>query len=156
MHSFTILALGKAQESWQIEAITQYLTRLKPYAATRLVEIPDESESSTTSTAQLRYREAEKLRRQIPSGSTVISLDETGKNLSSQEWADLLKDEADRGTPLCFLLGGANGLDTELRTSTHKTVSLGKQTMPHMLARIVLLEQLYRAETILRGKTYHR
>lgn len=156
MHSFTILALGKAQESWQIDAIAQYLTRLKPYATARIIEIPDESESPTTSTAQLRHREAEKIRRQIPSGSTVIALDETGKNLSSQEWADLLKNEAERGTPLAFLLGGANGLDPELRTSAQKVVTFGKHTMPHMLARIVLLEQLYRAETILRGKTYHR
>ncbi len=156
MHSFTILALGKAQESWQTEAIAQYLTRLKPYAAVKLIEIPDEAESATTSTAQLRHRESEKLRRQIPSGSTIIALDETGKSLSSQEWADFLEREAERGTPLTFLLGGANGLDPELRTSARTTISFGKHTMPHMLARIVLLEQLYRAETILRGKTYHR
>lgn len=156
MHSFHILALGKAQESWQTEAVTQYLTRLKPYAVAKLIEIPDEPESSTASTAQLRHREAEKLRRQIPSGSTIIALDETGKNLSSQEWADFLEREAERGTPLTFLLGGANGLDPDLRASARAIMSFGKHTMPHMLARIILLEQLYRAETILRGKTYHR
>lgn len=156
MHSLHILTLGKAQESWQTEAIAQYATRLKPYAVVKILEIPDESESPTMTSAQLRLREGEKLRRSIPTGSTVIALDETGKNLSSQEWADLLSAEAERGTPLTFLVGGANGLDPELRSSAHKVLSLGKHTMPHMLARIVLLEQLYRAETILKGKTYHR
>ncbi len=156
MHTFTILAVGKAQESWQTEAISQYTTRLKPYAAVKIVEIPDEPESPTTSTAQIRHIEAEKLLRRIPAGSTLIALDETGKNLSSQEWAELLQNEAERGTPITLLIGGTNGLDPALRQSVQKSISLGKHTMPHILARIVLLEQLYRAETILKGKTYHR
>lgn len=156
MHSFTIIAAGKVQEPWQAEAVAGYLTRLKPYATARVIEIPDEPESPTVSIIHLRRREAERFRRQIPSGSTVLALDEGGKNLSSSAWAEAVRQEAELGTPLVFLLGGANGLDPELLASAHAVISLGKQTLPHILARIVLLEQLYRAETILKGKTYHR
>lgn len=156
MHSIHILALGSAQEPWQNEAVQQYLTRLRPFAQVRLTELPDEAESPTVTKATIQKREAELILKHIPQGSLVIALDETGKNLSSQEWAQLLSAEADRGVPLTCILGGASGLDPALRAKAQRVISLGKHTMPHMLARIVLLEQLYRAETILRGKTYHR
>ncbi len=156
MHIFRLFAMGSAQESWQNEAISQYLVRLKPYARIELVEIPDERESSTVPAERLRSKEAELILRRIPEGSVVIALDETGKNLSSPDWAKLVETEGGRGATLTFVMGGANGLDPSVRSRANHVLSLGKQTLPHMLARIVLLEQLYRTETILQGKTYHR
>ena len=156
MHSIHILALGSAQESWQKDAIEQYLTRIRPFAQVRLTELPDEAESPTVTKATIQKREADLISKHVPQGSLLIALDETGKNLSSQEWAQLLAEEAERGIPLTCILGGASGLDPALRAKAQRVISLGKHTMPHMLARIVLLEQVYRAETILKGKTYHR
>lgn len=156
MHTIHIIAMGRAQESWQSEAIQQYLTRLRPFAQIRLTELPDEAESPTMTRAVIQQREAALMRKQLPLHSFVVALDETGKACSSSEWAQLLLDEAERGQPITFLLGGAGGLSPELRAEAHRVISLGKHTMPHMLARIVVLEQLYRAETILKGKTYHR
>lgn len=156
MHIFTILAVGSAQESWQTEAISQYLTRLRPFARVELVSLPDEPESPTVSRETLKQREAAALLKRIPRDAVVIALDETGKNLSSSDWAGFIQEEAERGIPLAFILGGANGLDASVRARAQRTLSFGKQTVPHMLARIMLLEQLYRAETILKGKTYHR
>lgn len=156
MHTIHLLVLGSVQESWQNEAISQYLARLRPYARVQIIEIPDEKESSTVPIERLRAREADAILRRAPTESVFCVLDEGGKTLSSQEWADLLDEEAGRGTPITFVIGGANGLDASVRTRAKRVLSFGKQTMPHILARIVLLEQLYRAETILIGKTYHK
>lgn len=156
MHILRLYVVGSPQESWQNEAISQYLLRLKPFAKVEQVELPDERESATVPASRLRAKEAEALLRRIPSDSIVIALDETGKTLTSQEWADFIEEKGGRGAPLAFVMGGANGLDPSVRARANHVFSLGKQTLPHILARIVLLEQLYRAETILNGKTYHR
>lgn len=156
MHSLTLLTFGSAQESWQNEAQNQYLSRIKPFAHVQCVELPDQAQSPTVNPDMVRAREADILLKRLPAHGFVIALDERGKNLSSSEWAELLTQEAERGTPITLVMGGANGLDERIRARAHKVASLGKQTMPHILARIVLLEQLYRAETILRGKIYHR
>lgn len=151
-----VMAAGSAQEAWQKEAVLQYLARLKPYANVQLIEIPDERESPTVPAERLRAREGETFRKRIKIPCILVALDETGKQLSSPEWAEFLEKTGERGLPLVFLLGGANGLDPALRQDADYVLSLGKQTMPHVLARIVLLEQLYRAQAILRGKAYHR
>ena len=104
----------------------------------------------------MQAREAEGLRRRLPKRGTVVALDEGGTQLSSAEWAVFLRQATEQGQPLAFILGGANGLDPEVRRAADRVFALGRQTLPHILARIVLLEQLYRAETILQGKAYHR
>ncbi len=156
MHTIHCLVVGSAQESWQKEAISQYIARLRPYTKIQLIEIPDERESSTVPVERLRAREAEVILRRIPSESVLFVLDEGGKTFSSAEWASFLESEAGNGTPITFVIGGANGLDSSIRERAKRVISFGKQTLPHILARIVLLEQIYRAETILLGKTYHR
>ncbi|SFA85548.1 23S rRNA (pseudouridine1915-N3)-methyltransferase [Poseidonocella pacifica] len=101
--------------------------------------------------------EAALLRKALPSGATTCALDERGRVLDSVEFAALLGKWRDEGRgDLAFLIGGADGLARDLRTEAEATLSLGKMVWPHMLARVMLCEQIYRATTILAGLPYHR
>lgn len=157
MKSIHIRAVGSPTEPWQSEAISMYLDRLKPFAKVELTEIAEGHQGSAKpDAAKTRTREAESLVKGQPKGSFIIALDETGTNLDSPSFARKLEAWAEAGRPLVFLIGGSWGLDPALRSQANAVISLGKQTLPHNLARIVLLEQLYRAETIIRNKEYHK
>jgi 23S rRNA (pseudouridine1915-N3)-methyltransferase len=101
--------------------------------------------------------EADALTRAIPQGATLVALDERGRTLASPEFADRLEAFRDRGTAdLAFVIGGADGLLRDLRDGADLVLSFGPMVWPHMLARVMLFEQLYRAATILSGSPYHR
>lgn len=156
MHKLRIFTVGAPHENWQREAIHSFHTRLTPFAQLEVLELTDgASGSAKPDPNRVREKEGEAILKatgEIP----YIALDERGKNLNSQEWADLVKEQAETGQTLGFVIGGAWGLSDAVRNKAIKTVSFGKQTAPHILARILLLEQLYRAETILKGKEYHK
>lgn len=155
MHTFILRVIGKAQTPWQKEALEEYKTRLAPYANIQIIECSEGHQGSAKpDEAKTRVREAESLLSSLPPNAYLIALDEQGKNLSSTILAATIKQYTDR--PIVFFIGGSWGLDTSIRNRVHLVLSLGKQTFPHLLARIVLLEQLYRIETILQGKTYHK
>jgi 23S rRNA (pseudouridine1915-N3)-methyltransferase len=157
MKSIHIRAVGSPTEDWQSEAISMYLERLKPFTKVELTEVAEGHQGSAKpDTNKTRAREAESLAKGQPKGSFVIALDETGTNLDSPSFARKLETWSESGRPLVFLIGGSWGLDPALRSQAEAVISLGKQTLPHQLARIVLLEQLYRAETIIRKKEYHK
>lgn len=104
-----------------------------------------------------RYAEAALLGRAIPAGALVVALDERGRTLSSPEFAEQLGRWRDDGiSALAFLIGGADGLDPDLRDRADMVLSFGPMVWPHMLARAMLAEQLYRAASILAGAPYHR
>lgn len=156
MHKLRIFSIGSPHEDWQREAIHSFCTRLSPFAQLEVKELPDGAGGSAKPDPnRVREKEAESLRVAL-GGIPYIALDERGKNLSSAEWAELVKETAETGQAIGFVIGGAWGLDETIRNNALKTVSFGKQTAPHILARILLLEQLYRAETILKGKEYHK
>lgn len=156
MHKLRIFAVGTPHEDWQREAIHSFCTRLSPFAQLEVKEIADGSSGSAKPDPhRVKEKEGNTLLNTIGS-IPYVALDERGKNLSSAEWAELLKELAETGQTVGFVIGGAWGLDERVRNNAIKTVSFGKQTAPHILARILLLEQLYRAETILKGKEYHK
>lgn len=156
MHKLRIFSVGTPHEEWQREAIHSFCTRLSPFAQLEIKELPDGAGGSAKPDPnRVREKEAESLQNALD-GIPYIALDERGKNLSSTEWAELVKETAETGQAIGFVIGGAWGLDERIRTKALRTVSFGKQTAPHILARILLLEQLYRAETILKGKEYHK
>lgn len=156
MHKLRIFSIGSPHEDWQREAIHSFCTRLSPFAQLEVKELPDGAGGSAKPDPnRVREKEAESLQNAL-GGIPYIALDERGKNLSSAEWAELVKETAETGQTIGFVIGGAWGLDETIRNNALKTVSFGKQTAPHILARILLLEQLYRAETILKGKEYHK
>ena len=100
--------------------------------------------------------EADLLARAIPAGSAVIALDERGDQPTSPDFAARLASYRDTARDICFVIGGADGIDPSLRSRADWQISFGRMVWPHMLARVMLAEQLYRAATILAGSPYHR
>lgn len=106
---------------------------------------------------QLKEAESQLLLSSVPQGSKIVALDETGELLSSRVFAEKIGSWRDTGNQhIVFLIGGANGHADMVRRRADLTLSFGRMTLPHMLARVVLAEQLYRAYTILNGHPYHR
>jgi 23S rRNA (pseudouridine1915-N3)-methyltransferase len=137
--------IGKTKEP-AIQSLTdEYLKRLSHYADAQGMTLKDES-----ALLKLCGRKARRVR------YTLVLLDSRGKQLSSEEFAEFLGDHQDRNPlPLLFAVGPANGFTAEMRQEANLLLSLGKMTVAHELARVVLLEQLYRAFTILKGHPYH-
>jgi 23S rRNA (pseudouridine1915-N3)-methyltransferase len=138
--------IGKTKEP-AIQALTnEYLTRISHYATVEGVALADEA-------ALLRYCQPARTR----SPHMLVLLDSRGKQLSSEEFAEFLQDhEARHPAPLLLAVGPADGFRKETREAAGFLLSLGKMTLPHELARVILLEQLYRAFTILKRHPYHR
>lgn len=116
----------------------------------RLVEVEDRKGGGMTAEAAL-------LRRALPSGARLCTLDERGHTWNSPQFASKLADWRDSGTQdLAFVIGGADGIDPGLRAEARASLSFGPMVWPHMLVRVMLAEQLYRAASILAGAPYHR
>lgn len=157
MKHIHIRAVGSPTESWQTAAIMMYLERLKPFAKVEVIEVAEGHKSSAKPDPdKTRSNEAENLLKGHPKGSLIIAMDEMGTNLDSITFSKKLDVLSQDGSPLVFVIGGSWGLDQSVRDRANLIISFGKQTLPHNLARIVLLEQLYRAETIARQKEYHK
>jgi len=157
MPQLSIRAVGKLTETWQKDAIDKYLAGLRQFGGLDIVEAPEGHKgSSKPDEEKTRKIEVESLLKGIPPDALVVALDETGKQLSSPELADLLGEATDQGQPVTFLIGGSWGLDASVRTRANLVLSLGKITLPHALARIVLAEQVYRSKMIRSGRTYHK
>ena len=136
--------IGKTKEP-AIEALTgEYLKRISRYAEIAGLALKDEAALLSLAGGE-RQRERHKL----------VLLDSRGKQLSSEELAAFLEREQVNAIPLLFAIGGSDGFSEEARRRAGFTLSLGKMTLPHELARVVLVEQLYRAFTILKGHPYH-
>lgn len=157
MRQYIIRAVGKPKEAWQKDALAEYEKRLNAFAKIEVVEIPEGHGGAKKPDEQkTKSAEAESLLANLPADAFVVALDETGKNLSSRDFAKRIEKETEAGQTVIFLIGGSWGLSNDVREAADLVLSFGKETLPHLLARVVLLEQLYRAETILKGKTYHK
>ena len=148
-----ISAIGKLKKKTpEDELIQDYLKKTK-----WSVIIKEYEEKRALSVEQLKEAESSLLLESIPVGSKIIALDENGKTPSSREFATLIGKWIDEGVPaISFLIGGANGHAEKLKQKADYKLSFGRMTLPHMLARVVLAEQIYRAKTILDGHPYHK
>lgn len=138
-----VLAVGRLKESHWVAAEADYASRIKRYAPIEIREVKDDAQ----------------LLAALPPRARLVVLDERGENLSSEELARKLiaaEEQHGGGAPLCFAVGGAEGFSKELRARAARVLAFGRITLPHRLARVVLLEQIYRAYTILRGEPYHK
>ena len=138
---------GPEKELWD-----QYAKRLKWPLALKEVE-----ERKPLKPAQLMKREAELLTKAIPKGASLVALDRSGKNLSSPDLAGKFHSWMNDGlADVCFIIGGAEGLHGDVLSKADLKLALGSLTWPHMLARCMLIEQIYRAQCILSNHPYHR
>lgn len=152
----TILCMGKTKEGFIREGIEKYLRYLRPYADASIKELKEEKIQDLKDAPSIRKKEAGKIFKAVPAGAYLISLDERGEEFTSHGFAALLNNTLETGVrETVFVIGGAMGLDEEVVARSAKTVALSRWTFTHDMARLVLLEQLYRAFTIIKGKTYH-
>lgn len=157
-----IVAFGKLKMPGLREALDYYVRNLKPWASVDELElkplhVPDKSPATRK---QIQEKEGslllEKLNSSFESRGILILLDETGKSLRTQEWAELIRSWQEEGIrEASFCIGSSLGFSAEVRARARKTVSFGPQTLPHELARVILGEQLYRAYSVLNGHPYH-
>jgi len=152
MWDITILAIGKLKEKYWQAANDEYLKRLHPYARIKIEELKSEPFAKATQ-AKAQRVEAAKIKAYLQKKSSILVflLSEEGEEMDSYILAETLKNI---NQPLIFVVGGSLGIDREL-FEIYPKLSLSKLTFPHELARVILLEQLYRAMTIIKQKDYH-
>lgn len=153
---WTILAFGKMKEPYWQQGLAEYLKRLGPYRPVELQELPDEKVDAGRE-AQAMEREGERVLAALKPGSYLVAMWERGEQLDSPGLAAKLAKLDHEGHPeVVFVLGGANGLAPKVLARADWKLGLSKLTLPHQLARVFLVEQLYRAERIRRGEPYHK
>lgn len=160
MFKITVIATGKLKEKFYLQAVEEYQKRLSATCEFSLFELPEERLPEAPSPAQISAalkKEAEAVRAKIPKGAYLVVCTPEGKLLSSEDLADKLKGVKNMGkSSLCVLIGSSFGLDAELKQQADFKLSFSKMTFPHHLFRVMLLEQLYRAESIQAGSRYHK
>lgn len=151
----TVIAVGRLKERYWREAADEYLKRLGPYATVRVVEIADRD--SGRDPARALAEEGADILRAIPDSAHVITLEIEGRMLSSEGFSARLGALGLGGSSnVALVIGGSVGLSPDVLQRANERLSLGPMTLPHNLARVVLLEQIYRAFRILRGEPYHK
>jgi 23S rRNA (pseudouridine1915-N3)-methyltransferase len=156
----TVIAIGRLKHGPERELVERYLERASDLARKlgfRSLEIHELAESRARDAATRMAEEGRAIETLIDEKAAIIALDERGKHLDSASFARHLGQWRDSGTAACaFVIGGADGLSPELRRKAKLNLAFGAQTWPHQLVRVLLLEQIYRAATILSGHPYHR
>ena len=151
----SIVAIGQRQPRWADDAVADFLKRFPADFPVGLRELKPEPRDGRPP-ERLRTAEAERLRAALPPGCLTVALDERGRDLTSAAFAEQLGRWRDRGDSPAFVIGGPDGLTDEFRRGAQLLLRLSSMTLPHALARLLLVEQLYRAWSILNRHPYHR
>jgi 23S rRNA (pseudouridine1915-N3)-methyltransferase len=147
-----VLWVGKSRDQWVKDAVDEYAGRIRRYIPLDVIDIRDEKGAVAE---EMRRRECERLEKQVSSGATLVLLDERGEHLDSPGLAAFVGKHRDGGTgELVFAIGGAYGFSEEFRR-LGRLLALSKMTFTHQMVRVFLLEQIYRAFTILNNEPYH-
>lgn len=153
-----ILAVGKIKESFHREEITEYVKRLGRYCKLSVTEIEEEKirDSGETSVCQALEKEGENLLNQIGKDDYVVLLDLRGKEMTSEEFAARMDELTSRGKSIVFVIGSSYGLSDALRKRSDLSLCLSRMTFTHPMARVLILEQIYRSFKINANETYHK
>lgn len=156
----TLFAVGRLKTGPEKDLASRYLDRFAkagPAVGLELAKLVEVQESRASNSDTRKREEAAALEKALPEGAILVLLDERGKTLDSQAFSDAIGRFRDNGKrDMMLAIGGADGLDPELRAGADLVLNLGTMTWPHQLVRILIAEQLYRAVTILSGHPYHR
>ena len=160
MARMIVICVGKLKEPFYLMAVREYQKRLSAFGDISVLELPEQRLPENPSTSQIDTalaKEAEAVREKIPRGAHVIVCTPEGREMSSEELSNHLNTVRLAGkSTICFVVGSSFGLDTELKRHADLRLSFSKMTFPHHLFRVMLLEQIYRAESISAGTKYHK
>ncbi len=151
-----LINVAQKLPAWVDTACEDYLNRMPREISLKLVTIPLKSRKPKQSSVPLQQRESNMILDRLSSGSLSIALDERGEQWSSIDWSKNLQCWMFEFPRVNLIIGGPEGLSQDCIDACRQRVALGRMTMPHALAKVVILEQLYRAWTILKGHPYHR
>lgn len=153
----TVVAVGKLKERFWADACAEYLKRLKAYARVTVTEVADVDPGRAGGVAVARAKEGEAILAALPETAHVVLMAIEGKQRSSEGLSRRLDELALSGrSDIAFVIGGSDGVSSAVYDRADETLSFGLVTLPHNLARVVLLEQVYRAFKISRGEPYHK
>ena len=160
MFEITLIAMGKLKEKFYLSAAAEYEKRLKGYCQFKLIELPEVRLPDTPSPAEITAgleKEADMILSKIPKNTWFCTFTPEGKLLSSEMLAGKLADVKNSGkSNACFLIGSSFGIAQRIKDKADFKLSMSPMTFPHHLARIMVLEQIYRAESIQAGSKYHK
>lgn len=160
MFDITLIAMGKLKEPFYINAAAEYEKRLKGYCRFSIVELPETRLSDTPSPAEIAAgleKEADQILTKIPRGAWFCVLTPEGKMLSSEALAEKMAEIKLSGkSSACFLIGSSFGISPRIKQLADFKLSISPMTFPHHLARVMVLEQIYRSEAIQNGSKYHK
>jgi 23S rRNA (pseudouridine1915-N3)-methyltransferase len=156
--TITLLAIGKIKDSALIRLIDEYRKRIQHYTRFEYRELSAEKRKKTENDATVKDRECAKIKKILQPQDLIIALDERGTEYSSCEFAQFLEGHQIRGNVkrLVFVIGGATGFSETFLRSANVRIALSKMTLPHQLCRLLLVEQVYRALSIIAGESYHK
>ena len=159
MINVTLIAVGKLKEKYLRDAVAEYFKRLGAFCKINIIEVDEEKIGDNPSKAQIDNvleKEGQRIIKKIPKSSSVITLCIEGKEYSSPEFSSLIEKISLENSSICFVIGGSFGLSEDVKKLGNTKLSFGKMTLPHQLARMVLLEQIYRAFSISGNSKYHK
>ena len=160
MFNLTLITVGKLKEKFYLSAAEEYIKRLRGYCSFQILELPESRLPENPSPAEVSAgleKEAELIFSKIPKGAWFCTLTPEGKIISSETLAEKIKEVKLSGkSSACFLIGSSFGMSPRVKERADFLLSMGPMTFPHHLARIMVLEQLYRSEAIQAGSKYHK
>ncbi|MDO5703338.1 MAG: 23S rRNA (pseudouridine(1915)-N(3))-methyltransferase RlmH [Lachnospiraceae bacterium] len=155
-----ILCAGRIKEKYYTDAVAEYMKRLQRYVRVEIVEVEDEKTPDRASKAEqdiIKAREGSRLMKKIRDREYVAALAIDGDAMDSVSFSSFINEAALRGVPaIDFVIGGSLGLSDEVLLRADRKISFSAMTFPHQLMRVILLEQVYRAEKIIAGEPYHK
>src|SRR5699024_365206 len=155
-----IIAVGKVREKYLKQGIEEFKKRLQPYCTLVLTEVRDEQAPEHLSEKDLlriKKIEGERILSKVKVGAYVIALDVKGTQWSSEQFSEKIEQISFQGkNNITFIIGGSNGLHSDVLARAHEKLSFSEMTFPHQLMKLILLEQVYRAFKILKGEPYHK
>jgi 23S rRNA (pseudouridine1915-N3)-methyltransferase len=156
MERLHLVAVAARLPAWVETGCQDYLGRLPREYALRRVQVKPEARTQGLTVEKMLDQEARRIGAVLPPGARIVALDERGRDLTTTQLAHELRRWLDSGTPTVFLIGGPDGLEAGLKARADSLLRLSSLTLPHALAQLLLLEQLYRAASLLTGHPYHR
>ena len=151
-----ILAVGNKMPNWINAAFSEYAKRLCQEITVHLSEIKPEKRGNNKSKEHILHTEYQRIKTAIPANSRLIALDEQGKQKTTVQLADTIQQWLQDGQDTVFVIGGPDGLHDDIKSTAQDVWSLSKLTFPHGLVRVMLVEQLYRAVSLIKNHPYHR